>query len=382
MSSMKSCRVLDLGIITAGAGTSAVLSDLGAEVIKIESPTYRDPFRVWPGVPQKEPTANPISPFFRATNRGKKNIGLNLKDPRGRAIFLQLVDKADIVVENFRRGVLDRLGLGFETLKQVNPDIILASVSSQGEFGPDRDYVSFGSTLEAVGGLADSTGYRGGPPIITGRELNFPDQIAVVYAAGAILTAWQGRRAGRGAVHLDLSQRELTSFLCGEMFAGDRPARDGNADARYPGQGCYLCRDGMWIALSPLPGEAARLCGDGSAPLTDRLGRWAAGHDSAAALAMARAAGIAAAPVSDGLDLLRLGDEWRGAVITAPDGMILKGMPFTCREEAFTVSTEAAEFGADTAEVLSSLAGLGQDALDTLAAEGVIALPARETAEG
>ena len=160
MKPLAGCRVLDLGIITAGAATSAVLADFGAEVIKVESPTYRDPFRRW--LSDRPIDADPnLSPFFRATNRGKLGLSLDLKQPLGRDAFLQLVRESDIVVENFRRGVLQKLGLDFETLRAANPRIILASISSQGEDGPEAGYVSYGSTLEAVAGLATTTGCFG-----------------------------------------------------------------------------------------------------------------------------------------------------------------------------------------------------------------------------
>src|SRR4029077_20341506 len=136
---------------------SAILADLGADVIKIESPIYQDPFRRWDGE-QLDGGHPELPPFFRMTNRGKRNLGLNLKTKEGRDVFLRLVRSSDVVVENFRRGVLEDLGLGYEALTAENPDIILASISSQGEDGPDSAYVSFGSTLEAMAGLAAITG--------------------------------------------------------------------------------------------------------------------------------------------------------------------------------------------------------------------------------
>ena len=254
---LKGCRVLDLGIITAGAATSALLADLGAEVIKIESPSYRDPFRGWSGSDQPEDERG----FFRFTNRNKVGASIELKRPEGREAFLRLVAQSDIVLENFRRGVMARLRLDYAQLRAVRPDIILASISSQGETGPDTNYVSFGTTLEAMAGLSWLTGYADGEPVPSGRDLNYPDQVVAIFAAGMVVTAWRHRcRTGEGA-HLDLSQRELTSFLVGEAFAATptQSARIGNADPSFALQECFRASDGIWVALSVLPGQVASL---------------------------------------------------------------------------------------------------------------------------
>ena len=147
-------------------------------------------------------------------------------------------------------------------LRAIRPEIILASISSQGESrAPDANYVSFGTTLEAMAGLAWQTGYPEGDPTVSGRDLNYPDQVVAIFAAGMVAAAWRHRcRTGQGA-HLDMSQRELTSFLVGEAFgaAGSHPARQGNADPAYVLQECFRTADGTWLALSVLPDQAAAL---------------------------------------------------------------------------------------------------------------------------
>ncbi len=276
MKSLERCRVLDLGIITAGAATSAVLADLGAEVIKIESATYKDPFREWTG--ELLPGDLPDLPiYFRMTNRGKLNAGIDLKNQQGREVFLRLVERSDVVVENFRRGVLARLGLDYGALQAANPDIILASISSQGEDGPDANYISFGSTLEAMAGLAATTGYAEGPPIVSGIGFNYPDQVVAIFAAGMIATAWYARESG-GGVHLDLSQRELTSFMSGEAFLAPR-GRVGNAQPGIPIQECFLSRDGRWIAVTV---EQRNLAWLRRSPAARRRSTWPNGSKSAA----------------------------------------------------------------------------------------------------
>lgn len=372
------CRVLDLGIITAGAATSALLADLGAEVIKVESPTYRDPFRVWtePGAP-----ADRMPPFFRATNRNKAGISIDLKHSAGREAFLRLVRHSDVVVENFRRGVLGRFGLGYDALSAANPDIVLASISSQGETGPDAGYVSYGSTLEAVSGLAWAGGYPDGGPVVSGRDLNYPDQVVAIFAAGMIATAWRACRAGGGGTHLDLSQRELTSFLLGEAFVSpEDTARQGNAQAPHRLQDCFRDAAGCWTAVTvddrDLP-ELDRLLAlpanadDGTR--RKALAAWIAGRDGATAVLDLAALSIAAAPVLGGRDLAgQEGRLWSMAMAHATDGAWLKGFPFQLDSVPLSIRRDAPAIGADTARVLMEVAGYSAAEVAALAADGVI----------
>lgn len=375
------CRVLDLGIITAGAATSALLADMGADVIKVESPTYRDPFRLWTG---DAGINKGMPPFFRSTNRNKTSISIDLKHSDGRAAFLRLVAKSDVVVENFRRGVLKRLALDYPDLRAVNPNIILASISSQGETGPDAGHVSYGTTLEAVGGLAWNTGYANGKPVVSGRDLNYPDQIAAIFSAGMIATALRACRAGDGGAHLDISQRELTSFLCSETFfaeAADQPARSGNAQAPHRLQDCFRAADTQWIAVTLDDGDVARLKtivgltgGHGSdAELREGLARWIGAHEGEACVEALTAAGIAAAPAHDGRSLLRdRGRLWGMAVENADDGELLKGFPFQWRESPLSIRRDAPEIGADTIDVLERVGGYSRAEIDAMAKAGII----------
>lgn len=368
MKPLAGCRVLDLGIITAGAATSALLADFGAEVIKVESPSYRDPFRRW--LSDKPIDADPtLSPFFRATNRGKSGLSLNLKHPLGQAAFLRLVRNSDVVVENFRRGVLQRMGLSFETLREANPAIVLASISSQGEDGPDAGYVSYGSTLEAVAGLAWTTGYAGGPPMLSGVDLNYPDQIVALFAASMILTAWADRGQRDGGVHLDLSQRELTSFLSGEAFvaagAGIDVGREGNDHAAYLVQDCFRSADAAWIAVSipadALPALAAR--GIASEDLADWIGR----HNAAEALAIFQSLGIAAASAMNGREVMAAGDSvWTHAIQKTPAGDLAKGFPLQFDDDALAITKDAPGIGADTHEVLRLVGKMTDAEIDAL----------------
>jgi len=346
-------RVLDLGIITAGAATSAILADLGADVIKIEAPDYADPFRIWAG-------ATGESPVFRATNRGKRGLSLNLKNARGREIFLDLLAHSDVVVENFRRGVLQSLDLAYPVLRERNPGVVLASISSQGEDGPLARYVSFGTTLEAMSGMAALGGYEDGTPAASGVDMNYPDQVVSLFAAGMILSAVVEReRTGNGA-HLDLSQRELASFMCGESFAEapGRARRVEGADGIHAIQRCFRAADGRWVAVSVLPKELARLralLGD-----TDEaaLADWIGANESALATRELQDAGLTAERVLTGIeagaDALSAGSM---AMQRLPDGFVAKGFAFNLRDKPLAILGDAPCPGAHSDTVLSEILG-------------------------
>ena len=381
MKPLAGCRVLDLGMITAGAATSALLADFGAEVIKIEAANRPDPFRKWPA--SQEPRAGVTAPpFFRATNRGKLGLGLDLKAPGARDAFLRLARKSDVVVENFRRGVLGRLGLDYAALRDANPDIILASISSQGDTGPEAAYVSYGSTLEAVGGLAATTGYRGGDPVVSGSELNYPDQVVAIFAAAMVVTAWYARRHGAGGAHLDLSQRELTSFLCGEAFAaaskGVDPIRMGNAQAPFALQQCVAAQDGEWIAATVRADQLAAL--DAIAPGPERaraLAAWAAGRSSGECLAFFAANTIAAAVARGGAaTLAAMGRDWGHAMARLPDGALAKGIPVTLDSAPHEIACDAPVLGADTADILARIGGYTPEEIAALDGAGAIKIVA------
>lgn len=410
--------MLDLGIITAGASTSALLADLGADVIKIESPTYIDPFRKWEAGSGNGAWWNQ-SQQFRFTNRNKRGVAVDLKQEQGRELFLRLVEKSHVVVENFRRGALESMRLGFEQLRERNPAIILASISSQGETGPLRDMVSYGSTLEALGGMSALTGYEGGPPTISGRLVNYPDQVASLFAAGCIVDALLDQESGRPGVHLDISQRELTTYLLGEeimshlsatgdtssMGIDSRAVADselssgptarhltrGNLDPSVEFQGCFQSADGAWVVLSLCDAEDVsswwRVCGsalpqgdshlglgiqDHAPALRTAVQAWVSERTAAEASAHLNESGIPAVVVRDE-DPQQLGrqDPLSPAFSTASDGGLVKGLPFEM-DGLVLAPSPAPELGEHNVEVLSELIGLSHEQIDELGKTGVL----------
>ncbi len=363
---LQGIRVLDLGIVTAGAATSALLADLGADVIKIEAPNYIDPFRIWADLAKKDDWWN-SSPYFNFTNRNKRSLCLNMKKEAGRSIFLRLVAISDVLVENFRRGVMDRLGLGIDVLHNANPRLIVAAISSQGDTGPERDVSSFGSTLEATSGMACLTGSADGPPVLTGRDLNYPDQVVALFAAGTIIAALFSRKKSNSGVLLDISQRELASFLLGERFlSGDSAStREGNSDCCTGLQIVGRAAEGTWIAATAVA-NAEQMDGERSL-------RHVFESPTQEALAQLETKGFAQSIVLDGRAIREA--PWfsrSNAFAAAPEGQITKGFPFQFRQTPMRIARRAPKLGQDTALILSELLNLNESDLMSLSDAGVI----------
>jgi len=338
---------------------ATLLADLGARVIKIESESYSDPFRIWPGIKGD-------SPLFTFNNRNKLGVNIDLKTDAGKATFLELVSRADIVVENFRRGVLGRLGIDFPVLKAANPNIILASVSGQGASGPGSGHVSFGSTLEAIGGVAALTGYKGGPCYISGRNLNYPDQIVCLYSAGAVIAALiKAKDAGVG-MHIDISQREVTTLAVGEQVAY-ASLKNGGAGEDFPGntdinmalQDIYPVADG-WLCVSvfgrkeldALAGFLNVEVSEVEAPLV----RWLSEQNSETAVASLRKLGVAAFKANTGAEageeeVIKSGSAFTQTAL----GAMVKGFPFQFEDSPLAIYEESPSMGEHTEQVLSLL---------------------------
>lgn len=185
-------RVLDLSRVLAGPYCTMLLTDFGAEVIKVEQPGKGDDSRAFgPFLPDNE------SAYFMSINRGKKSIVLNLKERRGREIFWELVKKSDVLVENYRPGTMENLGLGYEAIKEVNPGLIYAAISGFGHSGPYSRRAAYDMVVQAMGGLMSITGHPDGPPVRVGTSVG--DITAALFAViGILLACAQRRKTGLG----------------------------------------------------------------------------------------------------------------------------------------------------------------------------------------
>ena len=257
-------RILDLTQVAAGPYATMLLALMGAEVIKVESCTRMDinrgrakpatgDTRVYPaGEPGEHPWNRSAHHVHRNIN--KLAVTLDLATTRGKELFIALARICDVLFENYRGSVMDRLGLGYDLVSQANPQLVYVKISSQGATGPEKDYGSLGSTLEQTAGLASITGYEDGPPLMTNET--FPDPVVGILAVGALMAALRRRRAtGRGCL-VDLSQREATTMLLGEAFLdytvnGRVAGTMGNRHRDMAPHGVYPCLgDDMWVAVS------------------------------------------------------------------------------------------------------------------------------------
>jgi benzylsuccinate CoA-transferase BbsF subunit len=247
-------RVADFSWIGAGSYTTKLLADFGADVIKVESSTHMDTLRSTP--PFKDGIkGTERSGYFADRNTSKRGMRLNLKHPQGLAIAKRLVACSDVVANNFRPGVMERLGLGYAAAQALRPDIVYLAMSMQGGTGPHTKYVGFGLTIGALAGIHYSSGPSDRPP--AGTSTNYPDHVPnPAHAAFALLAALNyRRRTGRGQ-YIDLAQTEPTVALLGTAIVdyavnGRIAERQGNNHPVWAPHGVYPCLgDDRWIAVA------------------------------------------------------------------------------------------------------------------------------------
>jgi CoA:oxalate CoA-transferase len=308
--------VLDLTRVLAGPFCTLLLAELGARVVKVEHPRHGDPTRAF------GPFLDGRSLYFEFINRGKESIALDLKDERDRELALCLARRADVLVENFRPGTMERLGLGYDALAAANPRLIYASASGFGQTGPWSRLPAYDTVIQAMSGLMSETGFADGPPTRVGASI--ADLTTGVYTLAAIASALYAReRSGRGArVDIAMLDAMLTYLEHGFMHLaafGRSPGRIGNRHPSITPFDTFAAADREIVVCAGEDRLFAKLCRaigreelaadprfagnarrtENERALKDELERTLREHPAAAWLERLTAAGIPCAPIND-----------------------------------------------------------------------------------
>ena len=252
---LRGVRVLDLTNVIAGPVATRMLSHLGAEVIKIELPWGRSVgnMAIFTSDKAVERPYNKNA-GFNEVNRAKKSLALDLVDPRGKAIFKELVSVSDVVIENYSPRVMPNLGLTYEHLRTLRPDLIMVAMPALGSPGPWSNYISFGPGTEGLGGMCHVTGYEDRGPSKPGNF--YSDQTSAFHVATAIMAAmWKRRRTGQGK-RLEIVLRDVTMAVIGEKFleyqlTGRGPERLGNRHHGIAPHNVYRCKgEDAWVVIA------------------------------------------------------------------------------------------------------------------------------------
>jgi len=393
--SLDGIRVLDLSRVLAGPYCTMTLSDLGAEVIKVEQPGSGDDTRRW-----GPPWTGGESAYYLAANRNKLGITVNLKDERGQAIIRELARQSDIVVENFKVGALDRMGLGYATLGALNPGLIWCSITGYGQDGPYADRAGYDVIAQAESGIMSVTGDPAGEPMKVGIAI--VDITTGLYASTAILAALHAREeSGRGqridVALLSSAVAWLVNVGSCYLASGELPQRYGNAHANLVPYQTFQARD-RWITVGVGNDRQfqalCRILGLDELPADERFAtnpQRVANRDALIPLlqdafsrgdaddwlARLAAAGIPSGPINTvDLALSHPQIEHRGMVVELPHptaGTVrLVGPPFILSETPAGVRSAPPLLGEHTDRVLRERLGLPDEEIASLHAEGVV----------
>jgi formyl-CoA transferase len=391
-------RVLEIGTLISGPFGARLLADMGAEVIKVEPPGSPDPIRTWG---QAEVDGHHF--FWTVHARNKKCVTLNLRTPRGRELFLDLTERSDIIVENFRPGTLEKWNLGYDVLRERNPGIVLVRVSGYGQTGPNSGKAGYASVAEAVSGLRHMNGFPGGPP--PRLALSLGDTLAGMFAAqGALAALYRRTVTGEGQVVdvalteacLAVQESTIPDYDAGGVIRGPSGTRlEGIAPSNI-----YRSADDSWVVIAANQDTVfRRLCEAMGRPdlATDErfvdhvargrnqdeidaiIGEWAVHRQPADIIDTLSAAGVIAGPINTVADVVRDPqfqargmlvehyDEAAGRTVLGPGVVpVLSATPGGVR------SAGPARPGQHNDEVYGRLLGLGSEELTNLIEQGVL----------
>ncbi|HLS76947.1 MAG TPA: CoA transferase [Nocardia sp.] len=386
-------RVLDVATLFAGPLAATLLGDFGAEVVKIEHPRG-DPVR------GHGAQRDGVGLWWKMLGRNKKSVTLYLGSERGQEIFRQMAAEADVVIENFRPGTLERWGLGYEELSAINPRLVLARVTGFGQFGPYAQRPGFGTLAEAMSGFAAVTGEPDGPPTLP--PFGLADGIAALATSFAVMTALRARDAtGRGQ-QVDMAIIEPILTLLGPQIIaydqlGELQTRMGNRSVNNAPRNVYRTADGGWVAVSTSAQSVAErvvrlvgrpdfvdepwfTSGTGRAAHADELdavvGAWIAERETDEVVREFEKAEAAVAPIYTAADIMA-DPHFRalGTIAEIPDdelGVIrMQNLLFRLSDTPGEIRWAGPPLGAHTAEVLGGY-GVDEAELDRLRDQGVV----------
>ena len=382
---LQGIRVVEAATLFAAPLAGMLLGDFGADVVKIEHPSKPDPAR----------GHGPGGLWFKTLARNKRLITLSLSHPDGREVFLRLVEGADVVIENFRPGTLERWGLGPDELARANPRVVVARVTGFGQTGPYARRPGFGTLAEAMSGFAAVNGDPDGPPTLP--PLALADGVTAYATAFTVLAALRAREAtGRGQV-VDLSLLEPLMTLLGPQLAawellGELQPRTGHRSSHNAPRNVYRTSDDRWVAVSAsatsIAERVARLVGRpdlvdepwfatgaGRAAHGDGLDAavesWVAARPLSEVIAAFEEAQAAIAPVYDASDLFADPQLAALGAIARVDGIPMSNVMARLSETPGAIRWAGREHGADTAEVLAEV-GVDESRLAELRAAGAV----------
>lgn len=400
-------RVVDLSWVLAGPVVGRLMADAGADVIKVESRQRLDNTRLGRALPSTEEGAEPTDrvPLFHALNAGKRSVAVDLRSPGAAGVVKRLVAVSDVVVENFAPGVLDRLGLGYESLCAANPSVILLSMSGTGQQGPLSDVPAYAPTVSSLAGLESLVGYPGEPPMgMIGA--NFADSLGGLYGVHAVLAAlWAREELGVGQ-HIDYSEMDGVCTMLAEplmdYFLNGRVAvptgnssRDGAPYGVFPAAGddqwlaMAVVSDQDWAAFSvatggePWTADPSYATADGrrqqEAELHDSIARYTRAHPRDEIVERLRRHGVPASPVYEVGEWVNDPYHRSRGLLAEVDGLpgggevTVYGSPWQLSATPVGPRGPGPALGQHTRQVLRTVAEISDAEIDELTASGVVA---------